>query len=129
MARQGKQVQVIFENIESEYHATLPEDILMACQSFAEVLTKERLSQFLELLFEFIMLELTKRENKDDEDYFDKSQYRLKDCLMAFGDLTGLDVDVHNIPSSVLSIHSLHMWIVVSQILESRIENNFETEV
>ncbi|XP_060599276.1 uncharacterized protein LOC132752892 [Ruditapes philippinarum] len=130
MARQGKQVQVIFENIESEYHETLPEDIMSICENFAESLSKERLTKLLELLYEFIMLELAKRENKDAEDYFDKSQYRLKDCLTAFDDLNGLNVDVHDIPTSVLSIHSLHMWIVVSKSLESRgLENNYETEI
>ncbi|XP_060590404.1 E3 ubiquitin-protein ligase RNF213-like [Ruditapes philippinarum] len=127
MARQGKQVQVIFENIGSEYYETFPEDIVSVCQSFAKKLSMERLKQFLELLYEFIMLELAKRENKDDEDYL--NQFRLMDCLTAFGDLNGLDVDVHDIPTSVLSIHSLHMWIVASQILESKVENKYETEI
>jgi hypothetical protein len=67
---------MIFEHIEPAYHAPVPHDVKVVYSRYLQNLSKERLFQIVEVVFEFITVVLSETENKEDEDYVDRGQFR-----------------------------------------------------
>ncbi|XP_053385882.1 E3 ubiquitin-protein ligase rnf213-alpha-like [Mercenaria mercenaria] len=115
MVQQNKPTEMIFENIEPEYHAQVPVEIKQTYTKYLQVLPKERLFQILDVVYEFITVVLTETENKEDEDYVDRGHFSLDECLGEFTE------DI-NVPEDILCIHSLHFWVEVSRLYDIRIK-------
>lgn len=68
-------LQDIFENIGEKNHEPVPEENRNQFHAFLMIQSQERLYNLLDVLFEYITLEVSKRQNEEDEDYIDESSY------------------------------------------------------
>ena len=64
-------LQNIFESVGQEFQEHLPEDMEIEFRDFMRTISVDKLSELVAMLHEFILLKVTVKENRDDEDFDD----------------------------------------------------------
>ncbi|WAR07286.1 hypothetical protein MAR_017244, partial [Mya arenaria] len=77
----------VFETLLEPYHDELPEELQKSLGGYMKTLSVDKLSGILEILHEFMLLRIARRENTSDEDYIDNTENRLGEELLAFVEL------------------------------------------
>ncbi|XP_052808702.1 E3 ubiquitin-protein ligase rnf213-alpha-like isoform X1 [Mya arenaria] len=79
--------QEVFETLLEPYHDKLSEELQKSFGGYMKTLSVDKLSGILEILHEFMLLRIARRENTSDEDYIDNTEHRLGEELLAFVEL------------------------------------------
>jgi len=69
--------QDVFETLLDAYYEELPDGLQTELDGFMKNLSVEKLADLLEVMHEFILLQVARRDNRDDEDYIDTANHRL----------------------------------------------------
>jgi len=65
----------VFETLQQPFHEELTDSLKKEMNDFMKM-SEEDLSSFLEVMHEFILIHVAKRENRNDEDYRDTTNNR-----------------------------------------------------
>ena len=63
----------MFETLLEPYHEELPDELQKAFGGYMKNLSVEKLSSLVEVMHEFLLLHVARRENWEDEDYRDNT--------------------------------------------------------
>ena len=61
----------MFETLLEPFHEELPDELQKEFGGFMKVLSVDKLSSLLEVMHEFLLLHVARRENREDEDFRD----------------------------------------------------------
>jgi len=70
-------IQEVFETLLEPFHEELPEELKNEYDHFMTLLSLEKLSGLVEIMHEFLLLHVAKRESQNDENYRDQTNDRL----------------------------------------------------
>ncbi|XP_052808603.1 E3 ubiquitin-protein ligase rnf213-alpha-like isoform X2 [Mya arenaria] len=108
--------QEVFETLLEPYHDELSDELQKSFGGYMKTLSIDKLSGILEILHEFMLLRIARRENTSDEDYIDNTENRLGEELLAFVELMEtqcLDTAVLlEFPQEIHFKHSVCTWIM-----------------
>ncbi|WAR07198.1 R213A-like protein, partial [Mya arenaria] len=77
----------VFETLLEQYHEELSEELKKSFGVYMKTLSVDKLSGILEILHEFMLLRIARRENTSDEDYIDNTENRLGEQLLTYVEL------------------------------------------
>ncbi|XP_053396018.1 E3 ubiquitin-protein ligase rnf213-alpha-like [Mercenaria mercenaria] len=113
-----------FECVTQEFHDEVPKELLLDLRKFIGKLTVVKQSQFVEVLHEFIILVVSERQNRDDEEFLTTTENRLGEWLYGYVDgmeNPALDVAVFvDFPKELLYRHSVKTWIAAYKITREK---------
>ncbi|XP_052807608.1 E3 ubiquitin-protein ligase rnf213-alpha-like isoform X3 [Mya arenaria] len=116
--------QEVFETLLEPYHDELSEELHKSFGVYMKTLSVDKLSSILEILHEFMLLRIARRENTSDEDYIDNIENRLGEELLAFVELMETPcidtVDLAEFPKEIHFKQSVCSWIMAYQTLRKR---------
>ncbi|KAH3784679.1 hypothetical protein DPMN_162643 [Dreissena polymorpha] len=111
----GQTNEETFETLPKEFLCDIPEDIGKKFLTYVRDLSSEKLLNMLEKLHEFLILQLPVRENTDDEDYVNNTEYSLFDGLDS---LIEDEFLLASFPKEVMFKHSVHAWVMAYEELK-----------
>ncbi|XP_052808691.1 E3 ubiquitin-protein ligase rnf213-alpha-like isoform X2 [Mya arenaria] len=116
--------QEVFETLLEQYHEELSEELKKSFGVYMKTLSVDKLSGILEILHEFMLLRIARRENTSDEDYIDNTENRLGEQLLTYVELMEspcLDTAVLvEFPQEIHFKHSVCTWIMGYTTLQKK---------
>ncbi|WAR07283.1 hypothetical protein MAR_017241, partial [Mya arenaria] len=80
-------IHEVFESLLEQYHEELSEELKKSLSGYMKTLSVDKLSGILEILHEFLLIRIARRENASDEDYIDTTENRLGEQLLTYVEL------------------------------------------
>ncbi|WAR07210.1 RN213-like protein, partial [Mya arenaria] len=109
----------VFETLLEPYHDELSEELQKSFGGYMKTLSVDKLSGILEILHEFMLLRIARRENTSDEDYIDNTENRLGEELLAFVELMETPcLDTAVLAEFPKEIHFKHCDSITSCVIE-----------
>ncbi|WAR11572.1 RN213-like protein [Mya arenaria] len=117
--------QTSFETISEDFQESLPENCQSDLNTFLKPLSVDKVGVFVEVLHEFILLHVGKRENIDDENYVETTHRAFREEFYAFlddADDTRLDPNtiVTEFPESIRLKHCTSTWDTAYFVLKEK---------
>ncbi|XP_053396339.1 E3 ubiquitin-protein ligase rnf213-alpha-like isoform X2 [Mercenaria mercenaria] len=130
MIDHNQHTEATFESVLQEFHEELPDELLSSYKVYMKKLSIDKLSQLLEILHDFILLEVAVRQNPDDEDYTETFDRKLGEWLYVYVDSMDnppLEVAVlTDFPEEILYRHSVHTWVNAYRMLREKQTGNYQ---
>ncbi|XP_052244237.1 E3 ubiquitin-protein ligase RNF213-like [Dreissena polymorpha] len=125
---QRQTTEGVFETLQHNMVANLDGDVKKCFNDYLTTLSVDKLSIILDVMHEFLLLNVSIRQNIYDEDYIDTSSYSFLDGLREYiaasePQLVIDDATLDGFPPKVLYKHGANAWVLAYEMLKKKIEN------
>ncbi|KAH3807136.1 E3 ubiquitin-protein ligase RNF213-like [Dreissena polymorpha] len=121
-------IEAVFEIFQSDMLEDIDGDLERGFTDYINALSVGELETILEAMHEFLLLSVSIRQNTDDEDFIDTSNYRFVDGLREYVDQNEqaftLDaLKLENFPMDILYKHGAKAWVLACETWNKTLGN------